>query len=69
MGEKSNKAGVAIDDAAVTARVKAAIFTAPGLDTLQISVDTVKGVVRLSGLVDSRAQSDLTKHWREKCPA
>lgn len=61
MGEQSNKAGVAIDDTAITARVKAAIFSAPGLDTLQISVDTVKGVVSLSGSVDSRAQSDLAE--------
>jgi osmotically-inducible protein OsmY len=61
MNEQSNKAGVAIDDTAITARVKAAIFAAPGLDTLQISVDTVKGVVSLSGSVDSRTQRNLAE--------
>jgi hyperosmotically inducible protein len=61
MHEQSNKAGVALDDTAITTRVKAAIFAEPGLDTLQINVVTVKGVVTLSGSVDSRAQSDRAK--------
>jgi len=38
-----------------------AIFAEPGLKTLQISVDTVKGVVTLSGSVDSQASSNRTK--------
>ena len=58
MAEQSEKAGVVIDDAEITAKVKAAIFAEPGLKTLQISVDTVKGVVTLSGSVDSLASSD-----------
>jgi hyperosmotically inducible protein len=65
VGEKlsaqSAKTGVAIDDAEITAKVKAAIFAEPGLKTLQISVDTVKGVVTLSGSVDSQASSDTAK--------
>ena len=61
MGEQSQKAGVAIDDATITAKVKAAIFAEPGLKTLQISVDTVKGVVSLSGSVDSQQSSDMAK--------
>jgi hyperosmotically inducible periplasmic protein len=61
ISEQSNKAGVAINDTTITARVKAAIFAEPVLSTLQISVDTVNGVVSLSGSVDSRAQSDLAK--------
>ena len=61
MGEQSQKAGVAIDDATITAKVKAAIFAEPGLKTLQISVDTVKGVVGLSGSVDSQQSSDMAK--------
>ena len=59
MSEQSNKTGVAIDDTEITAKVKAAIFAGPGLDTLRISVETVKGVVTLSGTVDSRARSDM----------
>jgi len=61
MGEQSAKAGVAIDDAEITAKVKAAIFAEPGLKTLQIGVDTVKGVVTLTGAVDSQTSSDRVK--------
>jgi hyperosmotically inducible protein len=55
---QSEKAGVAIEDAEITAKVKAAIFAEPGLRTLQISVDTIKGVVTLSGSVDTQPNSD-----------
>lgn len=58
MAEQSEKAGVVIEDAEITTKVKAAIFAEPGLKTLQISVDTVKGVVTLSGSVDSKQNSD-----------
>jgi len=61
IGEQGDKTGVAIDDAEITAKVKAAIFAEPGLKTLQISVDTVKGVVTLSGSVNSQANSDSAK--------
>ncbi len=61
MAGESSKAGVAIDDAEITAKVKAAIFDEPGLKTLQISVDTVKGVVTLGGTVDSLQSSDKAK--------
>jgi hyperosmotically inducible periplasmic protein len=62
----SNKVSVAISDTEITARVKAAIFAEPGLGTLQISVDTVKGVVTLSGSVDSKAHSDTAKAMAEE---
>jgi len=58
VGEEGAKAGAAIDDTAITTRVKGAIFAEPGLRTLQISVDTVGGVVTLSGSVDSRSSGD-----------
>jgi len=61
MTEQSAKAGQAIDDSEITARVKAAVFAEPGLKTLQISVDTVKGVVTLTGTVDSQANSDKAR--------
>ncbi|HUW37471.1 MAG TPA: BON domain-containing protein [Rhodocyclaceae bacterium] len=61
LDEQGQKAGVAIDDATITAKVKAAIFAEPGLKTLQISVDTVKGVVTLSGSADSQPSSDMAK--------
>lgn len=55
LGEQGAKTSMTIDDAEITAKVKASIFAEPGLRTLQISVDTVNGVVALSGSVDSLA--------------
>jgi len=61
LGAQGAKAGVAIADTEITAKVKAAIFAEPGLKTLQISVDTVKGVVTLSGSVDTPSISNRAK--------
>ncbi len=61
MSEQGAKTGTVIDDAEITAKVKATIFAEPGLKTLQISVDTVKGVVTLSGSADTQASSDRVK--------
>lgn len=61
IGEQGAKAGVAIDDTEITAKIKAAIFAEPGLKSLQISVDTVKGMVTLSGSVNSQQNSDMAK--------
>ena len=61
MDHQSEKAGVAMDDAAITTKVKAAIFAEAGLKSLQISVDTIQGVVTLSGSVDSRSSSDKAR--------
>jgi len=61
LGEQGVKTGIAIEDAEITAKVKAAIFAEPGLKTLQISVDTIKGVVTLTGSVDSEITSDRAK--------
>lgn len=67
LGEQSGKAGEAgeageaLDDAAITAKVKAAILAEPGLRVLQINVDTTKGVTTLSGSVDSQQSSDRAK--------
>ena len=46
-------AGEYIDDSVVTAKVKAAILNDPALKSFQISVETMKGTVQLSGFVDS----------------
>ncbi len=61
INEQRNKTSVAISDSEITARVKNAIFGEPGLDTLQISVDTIKGMVTLSGSVDSRVHSNTAE--------
>jgi osmotically-inducible protein OsmY len=49
--------GQYIDDSAITAKVKAAIFHDPMLKVFQISVESYKGVVQLSGFVDSERAS------------
>jgi osmotically-inducible protein OsmY len=54
--QKSESTGQHLDDTVITTKVKAAIFDEPTLKTMQINVKTYKGVVQLSGFVDS-AQS------------
>jgi osmotically-inducible protein OsmY len=61
LDEQGNKAGVAINDAEITTKVKATIFAEPDLKTLQISVDTIKGVVTLSGSVDTQERADRAR--------
>ena len=52
---KERTVGNVIDDSVITTKAKAAIFNAPDLKTLQISVETRKGEVLLSGFVDNEA--------------
>lgn len=48
--------GEYIDDSVITSKVKGEILEDPALKVFQINVETFKGVVQLSGFVDS-AQS------------
>ena len=50
--------GEYIDNTVITAKVKTAIFNEPTLKTLEINVETFKGVVQLSGFVNSQAEID-----------
>lgn len=45
--------GQYVDDTVITTKVKAEIFNDPMLKVLQINVETFKGVVQLSGFVNS----------------
>lgn len=45
--------GEFVDDSVLTTKVKAEIFNDPMLKVLQINVETYKGVVQLSGFVNS----------------
>ena len=47
--------GEYLDDATITTKVKTAIFNEPSLKVAQISVETYKSVVQLSGFVNSSA--------------
>ena len=60
-GQAADKIGGAADDAAITAKVKAAILAEPGLKSLQISVDSKGGTVTLSGNVASDNLRDRAK--------
>ena len=53
---QDQRTGEFADDAVVTARVKARLAQEPGVSALAISVDTLNGVVLLSGFVDSETQ-------------
>jgi hypothetical protein len=50
---KQEGTGEYVDDTAITAKVKAAIFNEPTLKSAEINVETFKGVVQLSGFVSS----------------
>lgn len=51
--------GEMIDDTVITTKVKAAIFQDEELSASEISVETFKGVVQLSGFVSDR--SDVSR--------
>jgi hyperosmotically inducible protein len=51
--------GEYLDDTVITTKVKAAIFSEPSLKVSEINVETFKGVVQLSGFVNS--QTDISK--------
>ena len=50
--------GQYVDDTALTAKVKTAIFDQPTLKSAEINVETFKGVVQLSGFVSSKDNID-----------
>lgn len=49
--------GEYIDDTVITSKVKAAFAADPQVKATQVQVETFKGVVQLSGFVDSRASA------------
>ena len=52
---KQEGTGEYIDDTVLTTKVKAAVFNEPSLKSAEINVETFKGVVQLSGFVNSSA--------------
>lgn len=55
---KQESAGDYVDDAAITAKVKAAVLGDASLKATEINVETHKGIVQLTGFVRSRADID-----------
>jgi osmotically-inducible protein OsmY len=56
---KQEGTGECIDDTVITTKVKAAVLNEPSLKSAEINVETFKGVVQLSGFVNS--QADINK--------
>lgn len=52
------KAGTAMDDSAITTKVKTAMIRDKEVSASNIHVDTTKGVVRLSGTAKSAREAD-----------
>ena len=59
---KQEGTGEYVDDTVITSKVKAAIFDDHSLKSAEINVETFKGVVQLSGFVNSR--EDINKAVR-----
>ncbi len=57
--QKHEGTGEYVDDSVITSKVKAAILNEPGLSSADVNVETFKGVVQLSGFVNSKA--DISK--------
>jgi hyperosmotically inducible protein len=54
----AEKTGAVVADSVITTKVKADIFKEPELKSMAIHVETEKGVVMLSGFVDSKADAE-----------
>ena len=55
-----------VSDAAITAEIKAKFLVEKGLDSLDLKVETTKGVVTLRGQVLRQAQADLAEKVTRK---
>jgi osmotically-inducible protein OsmY len=58
-GAGSRAAGTAMEDGKLSARVKSALTTQPGLKALSVDVDGASGAVTLYGTASTPAQRDL----------
>lgn len=56
--QKHEGTGEYVDDSVITSKVKALLFDDPSLKSGEINVETFKGVVQLSGFVNSSADID-----------
>jgi osmotically-inducible protein OsmY len=54
----SEGTGEYVDDTIITTKVKSAFLAEEGLKVAEINVETFKGVVQLSGFINSRADAD-----------
>ncbi|MDI1309855.1 MAG: BON domain-containing protein [Methylotenera sp.] len=61
MGDQATEADTAITDATLTTKVKTDLLTEAGLKSSDISVNTLDGVVTLTGTTDTQENSDRAK--------
>jgi osmotically-inducible protein OsmY len=54
-----------VDDATVTTKVKSVLLDTRGVDSTEITVETFKGVVKLSGFLDSKTMIDIAVNAAE----
>jgi hyperosmotically inducible protein len=59
--DRTRSTGTVIDDATITANVKSALIKAPNVDALAIDVDTLSGVVTLSGKVKTPEEANRAR--------
>jgi hyperosmotically inducible protein len=58
IAQQTKVAGQAMSDTEITAKIKSMLLNEPGLQSLKITVETIQGVVSLSGSVDSQDNAD-----------
>lgn len=57
-GDTKENTGEYVDDTVLISKVNEEIFNDPMLKVFQINVESLKGIVQLSGIVDSQIASD-----------
>jgi osmotically-inducible protein OsmY len=67
-GARHESTGEYLDDTVLTTKVKSTILGDSQLKLLQISVETFKGVVQLSGFVDSASAAARAVELTRKVP-
>jgi len=68
VGTDERPAGTMLDDAAITAKVKTELINEKTVKARNIDVDTVAGVVVLSGYVDSQREADRAGFLAKSVP-
>lgn len=58
IAQQTKVVGQAMSDTEITAKIKSILLNEPGLKSLKITVETIKGIVTLSGTVNNQENSD-----------
>lgn len=67
-GDTRQSTGQYIDDSAITAKVKSKLLSDDEVSGLAVEVETYKGVVQLSGFVDSNDEKRRAENLAEDVP-